>query len=168
MKFMTRALPLLFLLTLASFAQTASYTFGGTLSGYYVLGGHPQSLNGCVNNTSWNGTSYPADNGEFCINYEPTVSGITIPYELGFPNNGYLLQSCTMTFGSPVYTSGNGTQVGDTFSISGSATCNYNVNITSFTQNFVVTSVVTHCRYGKCITDVNYSLIGGSGTVTVN
>ena len=163
---MSKLLPLLFLLSLSAFAQTASFTFGGTLNGYYVLGGTPKSLNGCVNNTSWNGTSYP-DNGEFCINYEATVSGITIPYELGFPNNGYLLQSCTMSFGAPVYTNGNGTHAGDTFSISGAAVCKDNVNITTFTQNFVVTKVVTTCRYGRCLTDVDYSLVGGSGTATV-
>lgn len=121
-------------------------------------------ISGCENNTSWNGVNYPNENGDVCFSGQPTLTGIEIPYQLGVPNNGYLLNSCTATFGEP---QGSWARAGNTFTIAGSASCTYNVSFT-FTQNYTVTNVHESCYRGPCTIYMNYMVTGGSGVVTVN
>lgn len=161
---------LLFSLTPSGKAQTmsATFTFGGNSNGQ-----------GCVDNTSWNGdsTTYAQDMGAICFNQADPDSGPTnasyldVPWQLGFPNNGFLDSCNGLSWGPKRYTTGDGTHTGDSYTESASTTCPYQSTPTqtvgfSFTATY---SIVKHqsCRYGRCFTWYVSTLLGGSGTVTV-
>src|SRR5580700_234601 len=85
----------------------------------------------CSAITSWNGdpTAYSEDRGTICLTQGGTGGGygsaIEVPFQLGFLNNGYLSPCDPITFGPKVWTKGDGTHDGDTFTLSGSTTCPY-------------------------------------------
>jgi hypothetical protein len=156
-----RTLPLAIAISCLLFAvpsraqQSATLTFGA-----------PGSSN-CSRITEWNGVTnaYPEDMGEVCFNFYPNFySGILIPWQLGFPNNGFLPTCEPTVWGAKTYTKGNGTQAGDTFSQTMTATCPYNVTL-EVTGSFVVEQI-THCYYRRCFTTYANVLESGSGTVT--
>lgn len=136
--------------------------------------------------TSWNGSDpanppYPYEMGAVSLNSSfggGYGSAIDVPFQLGYLNNGYLSPCNPIAFGAKVWTKGDGTHTGDTFSVSGSATCPYftgeygnyensNNRLDGFsvTANYIRTAH-TACRYGRCTTYYTDTLQGGTGTVT--
>lgn len=155
---MKTALPLLlFGAGLNVAAQTsATFAYGTILS------------NNCSAITAWNGITdaYPQDMGTVCFNFYPNpLSGMDIPWQLGFPNNGLLPNETPFTWGAQLFNSGNATTNGSTFSQYGTAFySDYGVTV-SVTANFLV-HVSKSCNRGVCRTYVTNTLTGGTGTVS--
>lgn len=178
--------------------RTQPYPITQTWNGYQNV-----SSNGII--TSWNGVLCPywlnstlyqsgtgfdpvtgdnvcsgPDAGAVQLTSQATLAGIEPPFQLGFPNNGFLTQCCTLVYSAitwlprPDRTLSDGTKVGDTFSFSGvaspSACCGYGYGVSfSFTQIYHVYSITTHPGgrgFGPS-TWANYSLVSASG-VAVN
>ena len=119
---MTKALSLLFLLmSTAMFAQTFS----------------PRTDTFVFNNqsaiTSWDGSDpanppYPYGMGAVCLTSicgGGYGSGIEIPFQLGYLNNGFLSPCNALTFSGKTWVIGDGTHNGDTYVITGSTLCPY-------------------------------------------
>jgi hypothetical protein len=115
-------LPLLFLLLVTSvLAQTFS----------------PRTDTFAFNNqsaiTSWNGSDpsnppYPYGMGAVCLTTQcggGYGSGIEIPFELGYLNNGFLSPCDPITFSPKTWVIGDGTHSGDAFIVTGSTLCPY-------------------------------------------
>lgn len=149
------ALPLLvLLLSSIGFAQTQTATFS-----FGALGS-----DNCSAITAWNGVpnGYPEEMGEICFNLYPNpYSGMEIPWQLGFPNNGFLENQTPFTWGPMVYTgSTTYTQTGTAAYTGYGAGVRVNVQ-----ANFSVTAHRT-CYRGVCRTYTVAALNGGDGTVT--
>jgi len=154
-------------------AQSATFVLGAR--GTSDIAYHPDQqvpmpppTYGSVAATSWNGTTCPGgpyrqDMGDVTFSSQATLSAIDILWQLGFPNNG-VIGNCTASYGQP---SGSWTSQGDTFTISGSAGCDYNVSF-SFVQNYVVTKLSQSCSRGVCLNYIYYQSVSASGTVQVN
>jgi hypothetical protein len=123
MKLRLALLALTLALAIPSHAQstypvpTASFTFGpGTV---------------CSTITSWNGNpnAYPYEMGGICLSQGDPSGGpgsyIDVPFQLGFLNNGYLADCNSIAWQSKVFTQGDGTHAGDSYTIAGSTTCPY-------------------------------------------
>jgi hypothetical protein len=114
------------------------------------------------------------------------ISGITVPFDLnnsrgyGYLNNGDLRPCDTVTWGPQTWTVGNGTNVGDTYTVSASTTCPYftgeygtyensNNRLDGFsvTATYMLTSFAKICPRGRpCYLKPVYTLQGGIGTIT--
>jgi hypothetical protein len=172
-RFIFPILAVLLFVTNQAKAQTVS------LSNTFVFNANSQI-------TSWDGSDpanppYPYEMGAVSLNSSfgsGYGSAIDVPFQLGYLNNGYLSPCNPIAFGQKVWTIGNGTHTGDTFTVSGSTTCPYftgewgtyensNNRLDGFsvTATYVRTSH-TACRYGRCTTYYTDTLQGGSGTVT--
>ena len=89
----------------------------------------------CEQITSWDGTDpaippYPYDMGSICLSTgdgAPTSpgSGIFVPFQLGYLNNGDLAGCDAIVWQPKVWVAGDGTHAGDKYTISGSTTCPY-------------------------------------------
>jgi hypothetical protein len=179
MKLRLAVLSALLFVAVAAQAQTppppAEFTFAGT----------PPLPNGttpaCSAITSWNGDStiYPEDRGAICL-YQGSPSGgygayLSVPWQLGFLNNGFLEGCDPLKWDSKVFTIGNGTHAGDAFTVAGSTTCPYYVcEYGCATSDYLVGwSVVASytviqrksCNLGRCVTYLTNVLTGGTGTV---
>lgn len=158
-----KKLAILMSLALASVfahAQTATFTFGAVLA----------SNGECTEVTSWNGVTdaYPEDMGSICFNLgEYPYSGMEIPWQLGFPNNGFLLDQTPFTYSAPFNVVGGLHTNGGTFQETGvAAYAGYGQGVTvSVLLNFSVT-VTKWCRFGRCNYLTTYNVTGGSGVVT--
>jgi hypothetical protein len=128
--------------------------------------------------TSWDGSDpanppYPYEMGSVNIN---TPSGIDIPWQLGYLNNGYLVPCDPIAWGSKIWVIGNGTHNGDTYILPGSATCSYftgeygtSGNSANILDGFSVAVKYTRqfhtsCGRGGCHTVPVDTLQGGTGT----
>jgi len=146
---------------------SANFTFNGTTP--------------CSGITSWNGVSnaYPGDMGTICLTQGGTGGGygsaIIVPFQLGFLNNGFLSPCDPLQFGPKVWTHGDGTHDGDTFTLSGSTTCPYFTGEYGGTSDnlldvFSVVADYTHVAHsyyyhGRKYTYFVDTLEGGTGTV---
>lgn len=141
-------------------AQSKSDTF--TFGSAGVIG-TTQSSN-CSPITAWDGVvdAYPQDMGEVCFNFYPNpYSGMDIPFQLGYPNNGFLLDNTPFTWGPQVSTSSNTyTQAGTAAYTGYGAGVVVNVNV-----NVVVTQKLS-CGHGICHYFPVDTLTGGTGVVT--
>ena len=142
---------------------SASFTFGGLPSPF-------TSQQRCANITSWTPSGpFLPDSGEICLALYPAVyTSIEIPFQLGFPNNGYL-QGCEPTVWGPLVWQNGGSQnvagstAIQTFVASG---CYDGGNTTvTATVKYVVVSFRSCGRTG-CRTFYGNQVTGGSGTVT--
>jgi hypothetical protein len=135
---------------------------------------------------SWNGSDpanppYPGDMGAVSLTsaFGSPGSGIEVPFQLGYLNNGFLVPCNAITWGPKVYTTGDGTNIGDKYTISGSTDCPYFTGEYGDYQNsknrhdswsvvavYKVTNKQISCRYGRCTTRYTITLQGGTGTVT--
>jgi hypothetical protein len=112
--------------------------------------------------------------GTVQLTAQATVSGLIIPWYLGFPNNGYLPNDCTLVYGAvqfnprPNGTMSDGSKLGDTWNFTGNATCSgYAQDVTfSVVTNWAVTLVKSGTGWGGPFTTYTYQLTGGSGTAT--
>jgi hypothetical protein len=137
----------------------------------------------CASITAWNGipNAYPQDMGGVCLGnsgspYAPLSASLSAPWQLGFLNNGDLAACAEMTFGPKVFSVGDGTHVGDVYTLVGSTSCPYYTGeyggaSDNLTVGFsVVASYVigTKCNYyrGRCVPVLISVLEGGTGTVT--
>jgi hypothetical protein len=83
--------------------------------------------------TSWDGSDpanppYPYAMGVVCLTTQcggGYGSGIEIPFELGYLNNGFLNPCNAITFSPKTWIIGDGTHNGDTFVVTGSTLCPY-------------------------------------------
>jgi hypothetical protein len=161
---MNKTLPLLFLLLFGIVSHMAAQTNSATFAYGAVNSGNCSAI------TEWNGVvdAYPADMGEVCFNFgENPYSGMEIPWQLGFPNNGYLLENTPFTWAPPVFTNGNATTDGSTYHQAGvAAYTGYGAGVTvSVTVNFTV-HVHKACRYSVCRTYLTDTATGGAGMVS--
>lgn len=111
--------------------------------------------------------------GSVQLTGQGTTAGIDIPWYLGFPNNGFLLQDCTLTYSAiqfnprPDGTMSDGSKVGDTWyftATTGTSCTGYASGVTfSVTTNWTTTLVKPYCGRGGCATNYSYQLTGGSG-----
>ena len=109
--------------------------------------------------------------GEVQLTGQGYVSGLSIPWYLGFPNNGFLLNDCSLVYGPtqfnprPDGTMSDGTEVGDTWSFSGNASCSGYAEGVAFsvTTNWALVSITTRIGYGGVSKNYTYRLTGGSG-----
>ena len=155
-------------------AQTATFTFtsGPIQQLSYKVGTPvptPQPFAGIADMLSWNGTACPGgpycqEMGAITFSAQPTRSDIDIPFQLGFPNDGYL-QGCSIVYGQP---QGAWIVTGNAFTISGTGGSCYDGGNTTFTftQNYVVTRTFVSCYRGSCLNNIDYQMTGGGGTVT--
>ena len=128
--------------------------------------------------TSWNGSDpanppYPYEMGSVSLGNQ---SGIAIPFQLGYLNNGDLEPCDPITWGAKTWIIGNGTHSGDTYTLPGSAACPYftgeygtsgNSSKTHDSFSVTVTYVRTLrrvCYRGGCTTQVTDTEQGGMGT----
>lgn len=131
--------------------------------------------NHCSDILSWDGVAagdpnnpYPANMGAICFALYPQVySSITPPWQLGYPNNGFL-ESCQPTVWGPLnFTSGNQTTAGSTGTQTVSFSGCYDGGNTAVnaTVNFTVVKHVSCGRY-RCNTFYSNVIQGGSGTIS--
>lgn len=149
----------------AQSTTTATFTYGPINSGT------------CSNITAWNGVpnAYPGDMGTVCTGQADPSSGpegyfsyLSVPFQLGFPNNGYMA-SCHITWGQQTYSIGNGAHTGDRFTwTSISSNCYDAPNVTFTATGTYTVTIHTSCRYGRCTSYATYTLQDGTGTVSQN
>ena len=138
--------------------------------------------------TSWDGSDpsnppYPYDMGgvslmtDFSHGYG---SAISAPFQLGYLNNGDLSPCDPLTLGPKMWTIGDGTNIGDTFTQHGTTTCPYftgewgtynnsNNRLDGFSVDATYTIVQgprTCPRYHPCYYPHLTVLVGGTGTIT--
>jgi hypothetical protein len=144
--------------------------------GFTFNGGTP-----CSAITTWNGNpnAYPGDMGAICLAQGDAEGGggsyLDVPWQFGFLNNGYLAGCDPIAWGSKTFTIGNGTHVGDAYTMAGTTACPYYTGeyggaSDNLAVGFSVTAsyvVGTKCNYyrGRCIPYFVNVLQGGSGTV---
>ena len=142
-------------------AQTKSDTF--TFGSAGVIG-TTQSSN-CSPITAWDDVvnAYPQDMGEVCFNFYPDgFSGMDIPFQLGYPNNGFLLDQTPFTWGPMVSTSSN------TYTQTGTADyTGYGAGVVVTVTIDVVVTQVRSCGHGICHYFPVHTLTGGTGVVTL-
>jgi hypothetical protein len=145
-------------------AQSATFTFG-------AISGPSGSIGSgnCASITAWNGdpNAYPYEMGDICFNFYPNgFSSIDAPFQLGFPNNGFLQECGPTTWGPQVFTQGNATTDGSIFTQTVTFSGCYDGGNTTVnaTVNFVVHSKVS-CGHGRCHTYYFNYVTGGSGTI---
>jgi hypothetical protein len=140
--------------------------------------------------TSWNDSDpanppYPEDMGK--VSLQTDLSGgygsaISVPQQLGYLNHGELSPCDHINFDPKVWTSGDGTHSGDTFTQHGSTSCPYFTGEWGTYQNsnnrldgFSVDANYVHtittkvvCGRGGCVKQITIkdTLTGGKGTVT--
>jgi hypothetical protein len=162
---MSKALPLLVLrLCTSAFAQTRSDSFAY---------GAVNSQGNCSEITAWDAVpnAYPSDMGSVCFNYYPNAySGMDIPFQLSYPNNGFLLDNTPFTFAPIVWTIGDGTHGGDTGTQAGIANYSgYGAGVTVNVNCTIVVHLQKRCpRYRHCYYAPVQSNTGGNGTVSMN
>ena len=143
-------------------AQTKSNTF--TFGSAGVIG-TTQSSN-CSPITAWDNVvdAYPQDMGEVCFNFYPNpYSGMDIPWQLGYPNNGFLLDQTPFTWGPVVWTSSN------TYTQTGTAAyTGYGAGVVVNVNTNVVVTYQKYCAHGVCHYFPVHTLTGGTGVVTLN
>jgi len=151
------------------FAPSATFAFGP---------GAP-----CSSITEWNGdpNAYPDEMGAVCLYQGDPYGGpgsfLSAPFQLGFLNNGYLAGCNSLTWQAKVFTKGDGTHVGDTYTQIGATTCPYYTGEYGTFQNsdhrlvgwnvvanFTIVAHRSCTRYG-CRTFLSSALTGGTGTV---
>lgn len=161
---MLKTLALLTLVAGLAAAQMATFTFGGLPSPF------SQNQGRCTGMTSWNGIEatdpnnpFPQDMGGICLDIYPAVwTNIDTPWQLGFPNSGFLTEGQTtwQTF----MDNGNGTATraftATGFYDGGSTTVSATVNYQRVSQVF--------CGRAGCHPFYAWQVIGGSGTVANN
>jgi hypothetical protein len=137
------------------------------------------TFNASSNIISWNGSDpanppYPLDMGKVSLDTQfggGWGASISVPWQLGYLNHGELNDCLKITnWGPRVFTKGDGTHAGDTFTETGSTTCPY-FNSNNLQDGFgVVASYIVKqnksCGNGRCIYYFTYPLTGGTGTVT--
>lgn len=153
-------------LPLLAQSNTATFTFGPVTAG-----------TSCSTITAWNGVenAYPNDMGTVCTGQADPSSGaegyfsfLSVPFQLGFANNGYLA-SCHIVWGQQVFTIGDGTHTGDRFTWSStSSNCYDGLGVTWNATGTYSVTVHISCRYGRCTRYVTYTLLSGTGSVTEN
>ena len=137
---------------------------------------------------SWNGSDpntppYPYEMGAVSLN-TPFGGGygsaIDVPFQLGYLNNGILNPCNPLTRGPQVWTNGNGSNVGDTFTQHGTTTCPYftgewgtynnstnRLDGFSVDANYIVAQGPRTCpRFRPCYYPHIIVLTGGTGTIT--
>jgi len=131
---------------------------------------------------SWDGSDpanppYPYQMGGVILN-NVGISGIDVPFQLGYLNNGFLEPCNPAAWGVKTWTIGDGTNAGDTYTVSASTTCPYftgeygnyensnnRLDGFSITATYVRTFKRTCGRY-RCVTFPVDTLQGGTGTIT--
>jgi hypothetical protein len=134
--------------------------------------------------TTWNGVTnaYPYAMGSVSlVNVNYYGSGIDVPFQLGYLNNGELLSCLPMNFGPQIWTIGTGTAVGDTFFQSSTTTCPYYtgeyetyLNSNNRLDGFSVVAKYVYVlsnkricpRFKPCYYPIIPKLAGGTGTIT--
>jgi hypothetical protein len=136
--------------------------------------------------TSWDGSDpanppYPYAMGSVSLQTSfggSYGSAIDVPFELGYLNNGFLAPCDPLVWQPKVWTTGDGTHDGDTFSQSGSTTCPYFTGEWGTYQNsnnrldgFSVIADYRHTNFpyyyhGRKYNNFRDILEGGTGTVT--
>jgi hypothetical protein len=138
----------------------------------------------CSSITTWNGVSsaYPQDMGAICLFQGDENGGygsfLDVPFQLGFLNNGYLAGCDPLTWQPKVFTLGDGTHNGDTFTVAGATTCPYytgeygtyedsNNRLDGFSvvASYTVVARRSCGRFG-CHTYLSNVLTGGTGVVS--
>jgi len=137
----------------------------------------------CSSITSLNdSTSYAPNQGSICLFRGDEAGGygsfLDVPWQLGFLNNGYLAGCDPLSWQTRVFTLGDGTHAGDTFTVAGATTCPYytgeygtyldsNERLDGFSvvASYVVVAQRSCSRYG-CHTYLSNALTGGTGTVS--
>lgn len=175
--------PVLLLAVLPLWAQNPGDI---VLSADFTFGPLPTTLNAtCAPILSWNGVidAYPENMGDVCaFSYN---TGISIPFQLGFLNNGSLEPCNPMNWGNKTWgtredgTPMDGTQAGDTYTQSGGTTCPYFTNeyggtlgdhvLAGFviTADFTMVKVTPKCFRFPCPKPyLKPVLQGGKGTAT--
>jgi hypothetical protein len=158
---MFKTITLLAISALGLSAQSATFTFGPTAQ---------NSSHSCSVITSWNGdpNAFPQDMGSICLALYPYyTTDIYVPFQLGFPNNGFLTQGATY-WGTLTWASGCGPNIaGCTATQPFTANQFYDGGNTTVvaTVSFVVVET-TSCYRGRCTHIYHNEVTGGSGTVT--
>jgi cysteine-rich repeat protein len=100
--------------------------------------------------------------GEVCFNFYPNpYSGMEIPWQLGYPNNGFLLDQTPFTWGPMVWTSSN------TFTQAGSAAyTGYGAGVVVNVNVDVVVTSQQYCGRTGCHSFPVDTLTGGTGEVS--
>jgi hypothetical protein len=138
---------------------------------------------------TWDGSDpanppYPDGMGYVSIS-AAGISGIDVPYflgrnddGLGYLNNGYLEPCNPAAWGTPTWTIGDGTNNGDTYTVTAATSCPYFTgeygtfeNSNNRLDSFNVTATYTRkfvrtCSRYICRTHPVDTLQGGSGTIT--
>lgn len=159
-------------------AKQDTFTFAGSTSN------NPrQTQPSCWPITAWDDVpnAYPQNMGAVCLVNAPGDgygSSIEVPFQLGYLNNGQLDPCNLLAMQPKVFTKGDGTHDGDTYTQSGATTCPYftgeygtylnsNNRLEGFsvTVNYEVLSYVVYFR-GTRHTYFTNVVRGGSGTVT--
>lgn len=131
--------------------------------------------------TSYNGSDpanppYPGDMG--AINLDNQNPGISVPWQLGYLNNGYLQPCNSFQWTPKKWIIGDGTHNGDEYQVSMSTACPYftgeygtyedsNNTYDSFSAVATYTTklVLSCSRYRGCHYFPQYSLLSGQGTI---
>jgi hypothetical protein len=159
-------------------ALTASSAKGQAVpsSDTFVFGaGQP-----CENITAINGDTTLT--GAICLHQGDLYGGygsyIEVPFQLGFLNNGYLAGCNPLVWQPRVFTLGDGTHAGDTFTVAGVTACPYytgeygtyensNNRLDGFSvvADYTVVSFRSCGRFG-CHTYLSSVLTGGTGVIS--
>ena len=167
-------------LGLASFTAAQDRSQGG-FSDTFVFDKNSQI-------TSWDGSDpsappYPGDMGAVSLRTSfggSYGSAIDAPFQLGYLNNGFLAPCDPLTLGPKVWTIGDGTNIGDTFTQYGATTCPYftgewgtynnsNNRLDGFSVDATYTIVQgprTCPRFKPCYYPHITVLTGGTGMIT--
>lgn len=160
----------------------AMLVFGATAAQAQLSNNFAFDATGAI--TEWDGVpnAYPEDMGG--VKLTPITggygSGIDVPWQLGYLNNGFLEPCNPITWGAKVWTKGTGSSIGDTFTVHGVTTCpdftgeygtgyNSNNRLEGFSvdANYKLAQGNRVCpRYRPCYYQVINALQGGTGTVT--
>jgi cysteine-rich repeat protein len=102
--------------------------------------------------------------GEVCFNFYPNpYSGMDIPFQLDYPNNGFLLDNTPFTWGPQVSTGSN------TYTQSGTAAyTGYGAGVVVTVNTNVVITYQQYCGRTGCHLFPVDTLTGGTGVVTFN
>ena len=155
---------LLFCICTATAAQAQTRSDAFTFGSAGVIGTTLSS--NCSPITSWDGVvnAYPQNMGEVCFNYYPNNnSGMEIPWQLGYPNNGFLLSNTPFTWAPAVWTSST------TYSQAGTAVyTGYGAGVVvNVTTNIAIT-YRRYCSRTGCHLFPMDTLTGGTGAVSLN
>src|SRR5215469_4912147 len=101
-------------LAVSLFLLLASVAWGQTtISHSFTFGNTPQlpGQGDCATFLSFDGVvnAYPYAMGENCFSDYPYRAGADFPFQLGYPNNGFLIDNTDDAFTAITWTVGNGT-----------------------------------------------------------